>query len=304
MTKEQPRGKYLEHKKRPANLIDKYVKKISEINNCIKKQIGINGILSPKVSNEVYRDEILFRNKKNNLIEEAKTHDAFKIKLKNNNEIKIINNIKNNTNKTQIISSVDNNTNNLKNKSNLNIENKKIIPRPFSSFPLKSKSSINITKKKDIYKPFNLTSKENLLNDPQYYKLLKKNLNFSKQLKKQNLSSKNIENFLKNNEDINLNIKNIEKTKKLFLSKTQSDIFFLKDTNKNFVNNIFKRRIKICKDNLSFFENKNFSILPKKKISLINHSSIKYDIINPGIKGLFLTKEEILLKNKLNIDKQ
>ena len=30
MTKEQPRGKYLEHKKRPANLIDKYTKLLKE----------------------------------------------------------------------------------------------------------------------------------------------------------------------------------------------------------------------------------------------------------------------------------
>ena len=290
MTKEQPRGKYIKHRVRSDNFINKYVKKINEANNCIKKQTdGISGILSPKVSNGVYRNEIIFRNKINNSMEQAKTHDILKIKLKNNNEIKIINNIKKNINKSQIITSDNNNINNIKNKPILNIENKKFIPRPLSSFPLKSKSSLNITKKKDIYKPLNLTNKDNLLKDPQYYVLLKKNLNIAKQLKNHNLSSKNIENFFKKNEDINLKIINIEKAKKLFLSKTQS---------KNFRNDIFNRRIKNTKNYLSLFENKSLLITPKKKISLINHSSIKYDIINPGIKGIFLTKEEIILKNK------
>ncbi len=299
MTKEQPRGKYIKHRVRSDNFINKYVKKINEANNCIKKQTdGISGILSPKVSNGVYRNEIIFRNKINNSMEQAKTHDILKIKLKNNNEIKIINNIKKNINKSQIITSDNNNINNIKNKPILNIENKKFIPRPLSSFPLKSKSSLNITKKKDIYKPLNLTNKDNLLKDPQYYVLLKKNLNIAKQLKNHNLSSKNIENFFKKNEDINLKIINIEKAKKLFLSKTQSDIFFLKEANKNFRNDIFNRRIKNTKNYLSLFENKSLLITSKKKISLINHSSIKYDIINPGIKGIFLTKEEIILKNK------
>ena len=268
--KEQRRGKYIFHRCQSANLFQKYVNQINKIKQEFKQ--------SPKLYSNKFRNEII-QQELNKI--KSTSDDNFK---KNKFKIKSLNN-----------TSIDFEMKSPKNNSSE--KNKKIkISRPSTAI-----SSLIKAKRlfKDKFKPIGYNRYNEIYTSLEIFKNSLKNFEICNENKLHNLSSYNIEKIMNNEKTFfknfftkNKDNKELNEQLKLLHSKSQSDIFFLKEP----------------KDNLIIPNNKplNYNVLFESisKISdekiqpgIINHNSIEYLIYNPSKKSFTKTLKEISNKS-------
>ena len=270
--KEQRRGKYIFHRCQSANLFQKYVNQINKIKQELKQ--------SPKLFSNKFRNEI-FQQELNKIKKKSKDNfkkQKFKIKNVNNN-------------------SIDIEVNKLNNTSSFSEKKTKIkISRPSTAITsfIKTKRLFN-----DRFKPIGFNKYNEVLTSSEIFKNTLKNFEKSNENKFHNLSSYNIEKIM-NNEKIyfenfftkNKDNKELNEQLKLLHSKSQSDIFFLKEPKDNLIdpNN------KPLNYNVLF---ESISKISDEKIQpgIINHNSIEYLIYNPSKKSFTKTLKEISNKS-------
>ncbi len=268
--KEQRRGKYIFHRCQSANLLQKYVNQINKIKQEFKQ--------SPKLYSNKFRNEII-QQELNKI--KSTSDDNFK---KNKFKIKSLNN-----------TSIDFEMKSPKNNSSE--KNKKIkISRPSTAI-----SSLIKAKRlfKDKFKPIGYNRYNEIYTSSEIFKNSLKNFEICNENKLHNLSSYNIEKIMNNEKTFfknfftkNKDNKELNEQLKLLRSKSQSDIFFLKEPN----DNLIIPNKKPLNYNVLF---ESFSKISDEKIQpgLINHNSIKYLIYNPSKKSFTQTLDEITNKS-------
>ena len=266
--KEQKRGKYLFHRCQSANLLQKYVDQINKIKKEYKQ--------SPKIYSNKFRN----LNIKKDLDKLPNSIDNHNI----NNSIRKIKHLKKSS-----INFYSTTTNRIEEK----FKKKKKFVRSNSAYVSLKKKKIFFN---DELKPKGLDIYNSIFNNEEIFKNNLKQYQKNNEKKIENLSSHNIEkimNYKKYTSDNvfnqNKDNKSFNDNMKLLHSKSQSDIFFIKDQKDN-----LKFKIKRKPLNYSvLFESSNEKKEEKNQIGLINHNSIKYYIYNPSKKSFTKTKDEI-----------
>ena len=268
--KEQRRGKYIFHRCQSAKLFQNYVNQINKIKQELKQ--------SPKLFSNKFRNEIIQQelNKIRTTSDDTLKKNKFKIKSLHNTSCDF-------EMKTS--------------KNNFSEKNKKIkISRPSTAISSLLKRNRLF---KDKFKPNGYNKYNDIYTSSEIFKNNLKNYEISNENKVHNLSSYNIEKIMNDEKTLfenffikNKNNKELNEQLKLLHSKSQSDIFFLKEPKDNLIipnkkplnyNVLYESISKISDDNI--------------QPGLINHNSIKYLIYNPSKKSFTKTLEEISNKS-------